>query len=46
MWVFYHNVVEGATTKGVLGFAAIVLLTGIIIMTPYYFEKKGERDEA
>jgi len=47
MWIFYYGVGEPVSQTAVgeasMFFAGMVLLTGIIIMAPSYFERRRQR---
>ena len=42
MWVFYHDVVASTTPadSNSMIFAIVVLVTGLIVMVPSYFERR------
>jgi hypothetical protein len=42
MWVFYHDVAANATpaSNSSMTFAIVVLITGLIVLAPSYFERR------
>ena len=46
MWVFYHNVASNTASATVpieaMVFAGVVMLTGLVVMLPSYFEKRND----